>query len=491
MPSSSKRKARTITLPHNFTPREYQREAMAALDGGKRFAFLVWHRRAGKDTTFINYTAKKAHERPGLYFHMLPTQRQAKRVIWNAIDPRTGVRMIDQAFPQELVARRLEDEMIVHFKNGAIWQLVGSDNYDAIVGTNPAGIVFSEWSISNPRVFDFMRPIFAENDGWAVFIGTPRGKNWFYDQYQRVKQNPEWYTDLKTVLDTKGVSLERIESDRLSGMSEDKIQQEYFCSFNARTVGLIFDSYIQAMESQGRIAPILYDPRYPVETAWDLGHKDATSIWFVQRINNQIRLIDFVEERGRDLPYFAKLIQQKPYTYSRHIGPHDTNKMEFGSGNTILELGRQMGIQFTIAPKLDVEDGIEAVRLMLPRVYIDPLRCAQGLVALRHYHYENDAEEQDDDRKVTLSTKPKHDWSSHACDALRYLAVTPESQGLISPWATELVNPGGAGSNWLTEDPEINAALARIRLQSRSPRWTAPKPYQSDMDDYDPLAEYR
>lgn len=482
----SSNRPRKILLPNNFVARDYQVQAMAAMDSGKRFAFLVWHRRAGKDTTFINYTAAKAHERVGLYFHMLPTQRQAKRVIWNAINPKTGVRMIDQAFPKELRKRTLEDEMLIEFKNGSIWQLVGSDNYDAIVGTNPAGIVFSEWSLSNPRVFDYMRPIFAENDGWAVFIGTPRGKNWFYDQYQRAQKSPDWYCDLKTVTDTGAISLERIEADRLSGMSEDRVQQEYWCSFDAKTIGLIYDSYIAAAESQGRLAPIEYDPRYPVETAWDLGYKDATSIWFVQRVGNQIRLIDFHEERNRDLPYFAKLIKDKPYVYSRHIGPHDTNKYEWGAGNTILELARQHGIRFTIAPKSDVEDGIEAVRSIMPRLHINTNNCLQGIRSLRHYHYESDAEEQDDDAKVTLSTKPKHDWASHCCDALRYLAVTPESQGLMSGWAADMIVETSHQSNWATEDPEIAAAIKRANQR----RMHGQQMPNSPVEAYDPLAAY-
>jgi hypothetical protein len=297
-----------------------------------------------------------------------------------------------------------------------------------------------------------MRPILTENGGWASFIGTPRGKNWFHDQFERVKNLSDWYVDLLTVTDTNAISLDLIEAERMAGMSEDRIQQEFWCSFDAKTVGLIYDSYIAAMEAQGRLNQVEYDPRYPVETAWDIGHKDATAIWFVQRVNNQIRFIDYFEERGRDLPYCANIIRQKGYSYSRHIGPHDTNKFEWGAGNTILELARAHGLNFTIAPKMDVEDGIEAVRAMLPRCVINAAKCAHGIRALRHYHYESDAEEQDDDRKVTLASRPEHDWSSHCCDALRYLAVTPESQGIVSPWAAQHVNdPLSAGPSWAQE----------------------------------------
>ncbi len=475
-------KPREITLPNNFTPRWYQRDAWAALDGGCTRAFHVWHRRAGKDVSYVNYTAKRAHtpKETGGYYHLLPTQKQARRVIWNGIN-KDGVRIIDQAFPKELRKRTLEDEMLIEFNCGSIWQCLGSDNYDSIVGTNPRGMVFSEWSISNPSAWDYMRPILTENGGWAVFIGTPRGKNWFHDQFKMVRNNPHWYADIKTVTDTGAISLDLIEQDRLSGMSEDRIQQEYWCSFDAKTIGLIYDSYIAAMEAQGRLTQIEYDPRYPVETAWDLGHRDATSIWFVQRINNQVRLIDYHEERGKGLPHFVGVIRNKPYVYSRHIGPHDTTKFEFGSNNTIQEIARQHGLQFTIAPKLDVEDGIEAVRALLPRISINTTNCLQGIRALRNYHYESDAEDQADDSKATLSSKPEHDWSSHCCDALRYLAVTPESQGLLQTWAVNDVSL--AGHNWASEFAQQHAGRTQPWLRKQQTQ-------VARTDDYDPLGMF-
>ncbi|NDC09946.1 MAG: hypothetical protein EBZ75_11520 [Oxalobacteraceae bacterium] len=489
MVSRSSTKPRKITLPNNFIPRWYQQDAWAALDAGiiKR-AFHVWHRRAGKDVSYLNYTAKRAHTEIGGYYHLLPTQQQARKVIWNSIN-KDGVRLIDQAFPKELRKRTVEDQMLIEFHCGSMWQCVGSDNYDSLVGSNPRGLIFSEWSISNPRAWDYMRPILTENGGFAAFIGTPRGKNFFFEQYERVRQMPnEWYCDIKTVLDTQAITLEAIEQERLAGMSEDRIQQEFFCSFDAQTAGLIYDSYITAAEAQGRLTQIEYDPRYPVETAWDLGHKDATAIWFVQRVGNQVRFIDYAEERGKDLPYFINLVRSKPYGYSRHIGPHDTNKFEFGSGNTILEIARQHGFIFTIAPKLDVEDGIEATRALLPRCYWNTTKTLHGLRALRHYHYDNDADEQDDDRKVTLATKPKHDWSSHCCDALRYLAVTPESQGIMSNWAAEMMASQMMGnqSNWATQDPEIAAAMQRVK---RKQMYGQQEP-QSPCDAFDPLAAY-
>lgn len=485
MQPSSRRK-RQITLPNNFTPRQYQIDAWRALDNGILRAFLVWHRRAGKDVSFAHYAAKEAHSKIGAYYHMLPSQRQARKVIWNGID-KEGVRVIDRAFPKELRKRTLEDEMLIEFQNGSIWQAVGSDNYDSIVGTNPRGIVFSEWSISNPRAWDYMRPILAENGGWAGFIGTPRGKNFFFDQFNLVRNNPDWYVDLKTVVDTGAISLDLVEKERLAGMSEDRIQQEFFCSFDAQTIGLIYDSYVDAMEKSGRLTQVEYDPRYPVETAWDLGHRDATSIYFVQRISNQVRVIDYHEERGKGLPHFINLIRSKPYSYSRHIGPHDTTRFEFGANSTIQEIARQHGLIFTIAPKLDVEDGIEAVRALFPRLVMNVNTCSHAIRCLRNYHYENDSEEQDDNRKVTMASKPDHDWSSHCCDALRYLATTPEGQGLLPSWAVGLELPSQeGGSNWWTSNGQTIGQPHPVKPWMRKQPSGVPS-----MGEYDPLAAYR
>lgn len=442
----------------------------------------------------MHYAAKAAHTVTGVYYHMLPTQRQARKVVWNGID-KDGVRLIDRAFPKELRKRTLEDEQFIEFHNGSVWQAIGSDHYDSIVGTNPRGIVFSEWSISNPRAWDYMRPILTENGGWAGFIGTPRGKNFFFDQYKLNLNNPDWYVDLKTVEDTGAIALDLIDKERLAGMSEDRIQQEFYCSFDAQSVGYIYDSYVTAMEASGRLTQIMYDPRYPVETAWDLGHRDATAIWFIQRINNQVRVIDYHEERGKYLAHFINVVRSKPYVYSRHIGPHDTTKFEFGAGNTIQELARQHGFTFTIAPKLDVEDGIQAVRALLPRMVIDINTCLHAVRCLRNYRYDNDSEDQDDDKKVTLASKPLHDWSSHCCDALRYLAVTPEAQGIIPQWARETMGqnnwqhqfqpPGSYGGN-------VSGNFGHIGHGTGHKPWMHPQPtFKDPMDAYDPLAEFR
>lgn len=478
--------ARTLTLPNNWTPRPHQLEALQALDGfvdangvlipgtNKKRAFLVWHRRAGKDSFAMNYTAKECVQKGkiGSYFHMLPTSKQARKVVWLGINKATGVRYIDQAFPIELRKRTLDDEMMIELKCGSIWQCVGSDNYDSLVGTNPLGMTFSEWSLSDPRAYDYMSPILVENDGWAIFIGTPRAKNFFHKQYERIKNNPRWFASLRTVEDTGLVSAEKIQEEREDGKPEERIQQEYYCSFEAQNVGAIFDKWIAALEKADKIGAQPYDPRYPVETAHDIGHRDAHAIWFIQRIGREAIAIDYHEQRGHDLKSVIKLLREKPYAYSRHIFPHDMNKFEYGAGATVGEQARQQGLHHIVAPKLSEEDGIEHTRVLLPTMRFDAVKCRRGLDALRNYHYEEEGEEEGD--KMQLRAKPDHDWSSHGCKALQYYAATPVEWGTIPAWA----RTPGTEQGWKKEPSDW--MKAQLGLQTAAAT-----------QEYDPLEAFR
>lgn len=458
-----------ITLPHNWTPRKYQLDFFRALDSGTKRAFLVWHRRSGKDNACVNYSAKAAFERVGTYFYMLPTNKQARKVVWMGLD-RDGRRIIEQAFPgatnpkapYSIVKRVIDDEMLIELKNGSIFQCVGSDNHDSIVGTNPVGLVFSEWALSDPRAYDYLRPILTENGGWAVFNTTPRGKNHAYNLLKTVENNPNWFVSIKSILDTGVMTAEQVEEEINSGMPRSRAEQEYFVSFDAANVGAVYLEWIEQLEKAGKLSTVAHDPRYPVETAWDIGHKDATAIWFVQRVGNQIRLIDHHEERGQTLPHYASIIHAKGYAYSRHIFPHDVDRMEWGAGTKTIELCRQHGLSVTVAPKTSIEDGIEATRASLPRMVFDRARCHVGINALRSYRYK-EIDDPLDEKKFSLSAKPLHDWSSHSCDALRYLCVTPEAFGIVPAWARESMQPG-VGHNG---GPPMEA------------------------DSYDPLSEWR
>lgn len=228
-----------VTIPHNFTPRPYQLPLLRAMDSGTRRACILWHRRAGKDKCALNLTIKKMFERVGVYYHCLPSYNQGRKVLWDGRGA-DGVKFLDH-FPPEIVAKKNSVEMKIELVNGSVWQIIGADNYDSVVGANPVGIVFSEYAISDryPQAWDYFRPMLTENGGWAIFIYTPRGRNHGFERYKLALQNPSWFTQILTVDDTKAIRPEEIDQDRRDGMSEDMIQQEYYCSFLASTEAVL------------------------------------------------------------------------------------------------------------------------------------------------------------------------------------------------------------------------------------------------------------
>lgn len=386
------------------------------MDNGKKRAVWIAHRRAGKDKTLLNYTIKKMFERIGTYYYFLPTYAQAKKIIWDGIDG-AGVKFLDH-FPVEVVRKNNATDMKVELVNGSVFQLIGTDKIDSIMGTNPVGCVFSEYSLQNPKAWDLIRPILRENGGWAVFNYTPRGKNHGYDLYLMAKDNPEWFCQVLTIKDTVSVISEAdIEKERAEGMDEDLIQQEYYCSFTAAVTGAYYAKQIQQAEDDTRITTVPYDTKIAVDTWWDLGIGDSTVIWFTQTVGKEIHVIDYYENNGEGLPHYAKYLQSLPYVYGRHNAPHDIEARELGTGKSRLEVAKTLGIAFKVVPNLSVDDGIEAVRGILNRCWFDKAKCKTGLHALREYHKEYD------EKKKVFKSYPCHDWSSHAADAIRYFAV--------------------------------------------------------------------
>lgn len=404
----------------------------------------VWHRRAGKDSTALNWTAVAAHERRGVYWHMLPQQSQGRKTVWDGID-RAGRRMIDQAFPPPLRAATNKQEMKIELKCGSIWQVVGSDNYNSLIGSNPVGVIFSEYSVADPSAWDYIRPILAENGGWAIFIYTARGRNHGAMLYELAKQNASWFAQILTVDDTGILAPDVIEEERRSGMSEDMIAQEYYCSFQAAIVGAYYGRQMSDADKDGRITAVPYEPAKPVETWWDLGMRDAMAIWFVQRIGPQIRLIDYYENSGEGMQHYAKVLQDRGYVYGRHVAPHDIEVREIGTGKSRRETAAALGIKFDVAPKLDVDDGIDAVRAMLPSCWFDAKKCERGIEALRQYRKEWD------DRNKVFHDHPLHDWTSHPADALRHgatarpVAKRPE----IKPFTPQTFGRSVGGGSWM------------------------------------------
>ena len=293
-------------------------------------------------------------ERVGSYYYLFPTYAQGKKILWLGAD-KQGFKFLNH-FPKQLVKRVDNGEMLAELINGSIFQIIGTDKIDSIVGTNPIGCVFSEYSVQNPKAWDFLRPILAENGGWAIFNYTPRGKNHGYDLYEMAKGNPKWFVQKLTVDDTGAITPDVIQEERDSGMSEEMIQQEYYCSFTAAIMGAYYWKEYDDAEKAGRFVNVPYDPTALVHTVWDLGIRDSMAIGFYQGVGLERRKIDYVELTGKGLPEAIKYVKEKPYTYGKHFAPHDIQVRELGTGKSRLEVAKELGISFEIVPNISVQD---------------------------------------------------------------------------------------------------------------------------------------
>lgn len=410
-----------IDLPYKFVARTYQMPVIDALNEGRKRAVCVWHRRSGKDKTFVNYMATKMYERIGAYFYFFPTYAQGKKILWDGRD-RAGFKFTDH-FPRNARKNTNNTEMKIEMENGSIFQVIGTDKIDAIVGSNPLGCVFTEYALQNPIAWDFIRPILAENAGWAIFNFTPRGKNHGYTLFKMAQSDPDvWFAEVLTVEDTGAISRDVLAQERKEIIAKDGndafYQQEYMCSFEVPIQGSYYGLQLMQADEQKRIGKVPYEPQARVCTAWDLGIGDEMAIWFFQLVGREVRVIDYYETTGEGLPYYVKYLQNKPYVYDQHYAPHDITVRELGTGKSRLEVAKGLGIDFTVAPMLRVEDGIEAVRNILARCWFDSTNCEKGLSALRSYH------KSFDEKNQTFKLRPHHDWASHGADAFRTFAVS-------------------------------------------------------------------
>lgn len=420
-----------IRLPNQWDPRPYQLPAWTAWERGMRRLLLLWHRRAGKDDVAMHITACAAMQRVGNYWHMLPKANQARRALWDAVNPHTGRRRIDDAFPHELRETTREQEMLIRFKNGATWQVVGSDNYNALVGAPPVGLVMSEYAIADPAAWDYLSPILLENKGWSIFPYTPRGKNHGYLLFKQNQRNPDWFVQRLTVDDTNVFSPADIDAERREGKSEDFLQQEYYCSFDAANPGAYYAKQMAQAWADGRIGRVPVEPGIDCETWWDLGIDDSMSIWITQTVVREIRVVHFYESSGEGLAHYANYLkqwaEQHDVRYARHGMPHDIEVRELGTGKSRKDVAKTLGITpIVVAPKLELDDGIEQVRRMLAQCWFDEEGCARGVSALTEY-----SKEWDDKAKV-FALRPRHDWASHGADAFRTMATIHKGRAITS-----------------------------------------------------------
>jgi len=412
---------------NRFKPRQYQLGLFDAIENKKyKRALLIWPRRAGKDMTVFNLCIRAALRKAQVVYYIFPTYSQGRKILFDSIT-NTGERVLDY-IPKQLIDSINVQEMKIRFINGSVFQVVGSDNYDSLMGTNPQLCVFSEYALQDPRAYQFIRPILAANDGIAIFLSTPRGKNHLWELYQIAQHSKEWFCQKLTVDDTLHIPFGEIDRERKEGiMSEDLIQQEYYTSFEMGVEGAYYIKYLDKMRVKGQIGIVPYEHGFKVHTAWDLGVRDSTCIIFYQSIGQTVRIIDCYDKNKEGLEHYVSVLQSKPYTYGRHFAPHDIKVREFGSGMTRLEKARQLGINFTIAPDLSIADGIESVRSSFSKLWIDEKNCAPLLKSLENYRQEYDA------KKKVYKPHPLHDVHSHYADAMRYLCISlPRTQDGLS-----------------------------------------------------------
>lgn len=356
---------------------------------------------------------------------MLPEAAQARKAIWDAVNPHSGKRRIDEAFPLELRANTKENDMMIKFTNGATWQVVGSDNYNSLVGSPPAGVVFSEYALADPLAWAYLRPILKENGGWAMFITTPRGQNHAADMYKSAVKNEAWFTEILPAMKTRLFTPEELQAELLAYQDEygehngrALYRQEYECSFDAAMLGAIYAEWIEKAETEGRALSNLYDPSYPVHISWDIGYDDATALWFYQQIGPWVHLIDYFEDSLQPPEYYAEVIKKRGYNYVNgwNFGPHDAaNKIFQAGGRSLVEQLYPMGIKMRVVHSTSIMNGIAACRVLLKRVRFDREKCAKGIKHIRQYQWKWD------EKRRVFSQTPLHDEHSHAADALEII----------------------------------------------------------------------
>lgn len=399
---------RVITIPYK------PRGAFGAFHNRQtRWACLVAHRRAGKTVACINDLVKRAitdGKESGRYAYLAPFYSQAKSIAWDYL----------LRYSEPIRAQANASELWVELVNGARIRLFGADNPDALRGLYLDGVILDEFADMRPRVWgEIIRPLLADRQGWAVFIGTPKGHNGFYDIWRTATVSDSWYA-ASIKASTSGLLPDDELQDAAKGMTDDQYQQEFECSFEAAILGAYYGNELRELEEQGRITDVPYDPAMPVYTAWDLGYHDDTAIWFYQVTHTEIHCIDYYSASGLSIPEYVAVIKDKPYKYKKHWLPHDARAKTLASGgkSIIEQLGDALGfVNMDIVPDLSVQDGIQAARVMLPRVWFDK-STTEGVELLKQYQREWDEE------KKVFRQKPRHDFTSHCADAFRMMAVS-------------------------------------------------------------------
>jgi hypothetical protein len=395
-----------IEIP--YKPREHQLKVHELLEG-KRFAVVVAHRRFGKTVAALNHLIREAvlnEKETPRYAYIAPTYGQAKRVAWDYL----------VKYTTPLGGTNNISELRVDFWGRRI-QLYGSDNPDSLRGQFFDGVIIDEVGDQNPKIWtDIVRPALTDRKGWCLFIGTPKGHNHFKELRDRAEKEEGW-----GLLEFKASETGVVDDTELKAakneMGEDKYRQEFECSFDAAVEGSYYGQILNELEEKKHMQEIPREELSRTFTAWDLGMGDSTSIWVAQLVGTEVRLIDYYENHGVGLDHYVKWIKDNDYLKAEHILPHDVRVRELGTGKSRMEMLEDSGLEVKIAPRMGLDDGIQAVRRLLPRCWFNVPKVQTGLNCLRNYR-----RDYDEKRKIFYE-RPLHDWSSHGSDSFRYLAL--------------------------------------------------------------------
>lgn len=454
-----------IQLPNNWKPRPSQLKVWTYLENGGKHAELIAHRRFGKDEIALHRTACAAFERPANYWHMLPEAAQARKAIWKAVNPHTGLRRIDEAFPGALRSSTNDTEMLITFKNGSSWQVVGSDNFNSLVGSAPAGIVYSEWALANPNARAYLRPILAENNGWQFFITTPRGRNHAYTTFKSAQKDPKAFAQILDATMTGVFTPEQLAAELatyIQDFGEDygraKFEQEYLCSFEAANLGAILARQLGINEQKGLISDDVQFDSYgsALEITADIGRRDSATWWFWQPKIGGYSIVDYDGGWGIDAEEWCFRLQARIEKYHKEgaktpLGkiwlPHDARAKTFAAKRSAVEIfADHFGHdKIAITPNSRIADRVNAARVMTPRVEFNATNCEAGLNGLRAWSYEYDEESK------IFSSEPIHDWSSHDGDGYSYGCLIMQLAEPPKPKSSEM-RGFSVGQNTVTLD---------------------------------------
>ena len=402
--------AEAIVIP--YQPRPLQQ---AIHDELQRWSVVVCHRRFGKTVFAINHLLRdcltSSKERPR-YAYLAPTYKQAKTIAWDYL----------QHYSRPIPGIQInQSELRIDYPNGGRIQLFGCDTPDALRGIYLDGCILDEYAQMPSSLFgEVLRPALSDRQGWALFIGTPKGKNAFYDLYEHASNDERWFTIVHKASETGIVAEEELQDAR-GIMTDEEYEQEYECSWTAAIRGAVYGKEMASCLKDDRIGFIPIEPSIPVHTFWDLGIADSMSIWFVQAVGKEIRFVNYYEHTGEGMAHYINYLEQfkrdHNITFGDHFAPHDIEVRELSTGKSRRDTALKMGIAFRVVPQHKVADGIEATRRLFNRFWFDEKRCKHGIECISQYRYDYD------EKKGIFKDNPLHDWASHCADALRQLAM--------------------------------------------------------------------